>query len=87
MQRGAEAFGFRGQVWTRARVAVVIRFEFGVSYHTVYVGRLLKAIRSSPQKPMRRARQRNEAAIAHWRDETWPALKRGRKSGSKHSSS
>ena len=87
LQRGAEAFGFRGQVWTRARVAVVIRFEFGVSYHPVHVGRLLKAIRSSPQKPMRRARQRNEAVIAHWRDETWPAIKRGRKPSSRPSSS
>jgi transposase len=82
LQRGAEAFGFRGQVWTRARVAVVIRFEFGVSYHAVHVGRLLKAIRWSPQKPMRRARQRNEAAIAYWRDETWPAIKKGRKRSS-----
>jgi transposase len=87
LQRGAEAFGFRGQVWTRARVAVVIRFAFGVSYHTVQVGRLLKASRWSPQKPMRRARQRDEAAIAHWREQTWPALKRGRRSSSRASSS
>jgi transposase len=85
LQRGAEAFGFRGQLWTRARVAVVIRFEFGVSYHPVHVGRLLKAIRWSPQKPARRARQRNEAAIRRWRAETWPAIKRGRRSSSKPS--
>jgi transposase len=85
LQRGAEAFGFRGQVWTRARVAVVIRFDFGVSYHPVHVGRLLKAIRWSPQKPMRRARQRDDAAIARWRAETWPAINRGRRSSSKPS--
>jgi transposase len=87
LQRGAEAFGFRGQVWTRARVAVVIRFECGVSYHPVHVGRLLKAIRWSPQKPARRAHQRDEAAIAHWREQTWPALNRGRGSSNKASSS
>jgi transposase len=87
LQRGAEAFGFRGQVWTRARVAVVMRFEFGVSYHPVHVGRLLKAIRWSPQKPARRAHQRDEAAIAHWREQTWPAIKRGRGSSNKASSS
>jgi transposase len=87
LQRGAEAFGFRGQVWTRARVAVVIRFEFGVSYHPIHVGRLLKALRWSPQKPMRRARQRDEAAIARWRTETWPAIKKGRKRSSRRSSS
>ena len=80
LHRGPEAYGFRGQVWTRGRVAVVLRLEFGVSYHPVHVGRLLKAIRWSPQKPARRARQRDEAAIAHWREQTWPALKRGRRS-------
>jgi transposase len=87
LQRGAEAFGFRGQVWTRARVAVVIRFECGVSYHPVHVGRRLKALRWSPQKPARRAHQRDEAAIAHWREQTWPALNRGRGSSNKASSS
>jgi transposase len=87
LQSGAEAYGFRGQVWTRARVAVIIRLEFGVSYHPVHVGRLLKAIRWSPQKPMRRARQRHEAAIARWRDETWPAIKKGRRLHSKPSCS
>jgi transposase len=87
LQRGAEAFGFRGQVWTRARVAVVIRFEFGVSYHPVHVGRLLKAIRWSPQKPMRRARQRDDAAMARWREETWPTIKKGRRRSSRPFSS
>jgi transposase len=85
LQPGAEAYSFRGEVWTRARVAVIIRLEFGVSYHPLHVGRLLKAIRWSPQKPMRRARQRNEAAIARWRDETWPAIKKGRGRSSKRS--
>ena len=87
LRRGAEAYGFRGQVWTRGRVAAVLRLAFGVSYHPVHVGRLLKAIRWSPQKPARRARQRDEAAIARWRDETWPALNRGRKPKRKRSSS
>jgi transposase len=66
-------------------VAVIIRLECGVSYHPVHVGRLLKARRWSPQKPMRRARQRHEAAIARWRDETWPAIKKGRRLHSKPS--
>jgi transposase len=79
LRRGAEAYGFRGQVWTRGRVAAVLQLAFGVSYHPVHVGRLLKAIRWSPQKPVRRARQRDEAAIAQWRDDTWPAIKKGPK--------
>jgi transposase len=85
LQPGAEAYGFRGEVWTRARVAVIIRLACGVSSHPVHVGRLLKAIRWSPQKPARRARQRDEATIRHWRQETWPALNRGRRSSSKPS--
>ena len=79
LRRGAEAYGFRGQVWTRGRVAAVLQLAFGVSSHPVHVGRLLKAIRWSPQKPVRRARQRDEAAIAQWRDDTWPAINKGPK--------
>jgi len=42
LKRGAEAHGFRGEVWTCERVAIVIRREFGVSYHPAHVSRLLK---------------------------------------------
>jgi transposase len=87
LQRGPEAYGFRGQLWTRTRVAEVIRGAFGIIYHPVHVGRLLKAIRWSPQKPMRRARQRDEMAIVRWRTETWPAIKKGRQRSSRRSSS
>jgi transposase len=87
LHRGAEAYGFRGQVWTRGRIAAVIHLEFGISYHPVHVGRLLKALRWSPQKPARRARQRDEVAITRWREEIWPALNRGRKRSSRRSSS
>ena len=87
LHRGADADGFRGAVWTRSRVAAVIRLEFGVTYHPTHVGRLCKAIRWSPQKPVRRARQRDEAAISRWREDTWPAIKRGRRPSTKRSSS
>jgi transposase len=86
LHQGPTAYGFRGDLWTRSRVAAIIRLEFGVCYHPRHVGRLLALIRWSPQKPTRRARQRDEAAIAQWRDETWPALKKGRRLGSKRSS-
>ena len=86
LHRGAEAYGFRGQVWTCGRIAAVIQLECRVPSHPVHVGRLLKAMRWSPQKPMRRARQRHEAAIARWRTETWPAIKKGLKRSSRRSS-
>ena len=87
LHRGAEAYGFRGQLWTRGRVAAVIRREFGIGYHPVHVGRVLKALHWSPQKPARRARQRDEGAIARWRQQTWPALKKGRRPSSRPPSS
>ena len=78
LERGAEADGFRGEVWTCERVAIVIRREFGVSYHPAHVSRLLKALRQSLQKPQRRAEQRDEEAIDNWKQEKWPSLKKGR---------
>jgi transposase len=87
LNRGPPAYGFRGELWTRSRVAAIIRLELGISYHPRHVGRLLDAIRWSPQKPARRARQRDEAAIARWREDTWPAIKRGRRPNSKRFSS
>ena len=87
LPRGPTAYGFRGQVWTRQRVAEVIRVVYGVVYHPAHGGRLLKALRWSPQKPMRRARQRDEAAMARWRTETWPAINKGRRRRSRPSSS
>jgi transposase len=73
---GAEAYGFRGDVWTCARVAHVIAEEFGVRYHKDHVGRLLRELRWTPQVPIRRAVQRDEEAIRRWRDEVWPELQR-----------
>ncbi len=73
---GPEAYGFRGQVWTRARIASVIEEEFGVRYHKGHVGRLLQELHWTPQVPLRRAIQRDEDAIRRWRVEVWPDLQR-----------
>ena len=73
---GAEAYGYRGEVWTTKRVAEVIWRTFDVSYHPAHVSRLLRAVRLSVQKPIEQATQRNEQAIQAWRDEQWPALKK-----------
>jgi transposase len=76
LARGAEAFGFRGQVWTTARVVEMIRQQFGVSYHRAHGSRLLRRIKQSRQKPIQKATQRDEAAIQTWKEERWPALKK-----------
>jgi transposase len=86
LSHGAEAYGFRGEVWTCARVAQVIQQEFGVLYHKAHVSRLLKELDWTPQKPILRATQRDEHAIARWRCETWPDIKKGTKAAPNHCS-
>jgi transposase len=76
LAQGAEAYGFRGAVWTRARVADVIEGEFGVRYDPSHVGRILRACGWSLQKPMRRAKQRDEEAIRAWKEERWPEVEK-----------
>lgn len=76
LEAGAEAHGFRGEVWTCPRVAQVIKREFGVTYTQQQVGKILRKIGWSRQKPVKRASQRDEKAIAAWRNERWPALKK-----------
>jgi transposase len=76
LSHGAGAYGFRGEVWTCARVATVIWEEFGVSYHKAHVSRLLKRLHWTPQLPIERAAQRDEEIIKQWRIEVWPELKK-----------
>lgn len=73
----AEAYGFRGEVWTADRLRWLIKDQFGVSYHAAHVCRLARSLGLSSHKPARRAKQRNEAAIENWKHNTWPELKRG----------
>ncbi len=77
LQKGAEAYGFLGDVWTQNRVRAVIKQEFGVDYHRDHIGRILAALGWSLQKPIERASQRNEQAIERWKDEQWPEIKKG----------
>lgn len=85
LDRGAEAYGFRGEVWTCTRVAQVILKEFGVSYHPAHVSRLVRASGLSLRKPARRANQRDKEAIEHWKqEERWPALKKGYRGRQNH---
>jgi transposase len=76
LAQGAQAHGFRAELWTCERLAIVIRKEFGVSYHPAHVSRVVRALGLSLQKPMRRANQRDEQAIRHWKEQPWPELKK-----------
>ena len=73
---GAEAYGFRGEVWTRGRVGKVIQEVFGVCFSLGHIGRILKQIGWTRQKPIPRASQRDEQAIERWRTEKWLELEK-----------
>jgi transposase len=85
LREGAEAHGFRGDLWTRKRVAVLIERNLGIRYHPGHVSKLLQSWKWSSQKPEQRARQRDEAAIEQWVKDRWPAIKKEGHRGGAHS--
>jgi len=74
--KGAMANGYRTELWTTLRIAELIRRQMGVVYHRNHVGKLLHGLGWSPQKPERRALERDEEAIARWKRAVWPRLKK-----------
>ena len=77
--RGAQAAGYSTDLWTLRRIGELIKKEFGVSYASSAVWRLLVVdLRWSTQKPERRATQRDEAAIEEWKSKQWPQVKKKR---------
>lgn len=77
--QGARKHGYGTDLWTLARVAEVIAVNFGVQYHPGHVWYILRSMHWSSQKPERRARERDEKAIATWRCEDWPRIKKRQK--------
>ena len=61
-------------LWTRAGVATLIEREYGMAVSLTTVGRYLRAWGMTPQKPVRRAYERNDSAIKRWLVEEYPAL-------------
>ena len=74
--RGAQGAGYATDLWTLSRVTEVIERRFGVTYHPGHVWYILRDMGWSCQKPERRARERDEEAIAGWRKEEWPRVKK-----------
>ena len=66
-------------LWTRAAVADLLREHCGVRLSLSSVGRYLKAWGFTPQKPLRRAFERDPKAVAHWLKTQYPAIRRAAK--------
>lgn len=82
LKAGPRQAGFPTDLWTLPRIAQLIDREFGVSYHSTHVGRLLKSLGFSRQKPQRKSKEQDADAVATWREEKWPAIKKGRRRSS-----
>lgn len=79
VQGGAVAAGFEGEQWTQGRVRQIIAERFGVHYSERHVGRVLKQLGLTLQKPARQASQRHEQAIIDWQTSGWMQVKKRQK--------
>jgi transposase len=77
--------GFATDLWSAPRLARLIEQEWGVSFHSDALTRWLQQRGFTPQKPRRSHRERDAAAIARWRAEDWPRIKK-RPAGGGHRS-
>jgi transposase len=77
LERGPAAHGWvEDQFWTVARVATVIARRFHVRFSVPQTWRILRQMGWTPQAPVHRAVERDEAAVATWVKETWPRVER-----------
>src|SRR5271163_4063759 len=75
LEAGPAAWGYEDQCWTLARIAELVWERFGVEYTLAGVHVLMHRAGWSVQVPARRAAERDDAAVARWKEETWPVIK------------
>jgi transposase len=76
LMKGALAAGLPTDLWTCPRVSWLIQRQFNVHYHPAHVSRVLHGLGFSPQKPTRRAVERDEERIRAWIAQDWPRVKK-----------
>jgi transposase len=75
-------YGFDFGLWTRQIVADLIQDRFGIGLSLTAVGNLLHRQGLTPQKPLRRAYERDDAAVKQWQKEVYPGIqKQAKKQG------
>jgi len=75
---GPEQLGYETPLWTCPRVAHLIEQQFSVRYHEGHVWKLLVRLGWSPQRPVGRARERDQEQVQSWKKKVWPGLKKKR---------
>jgi len=76
LRRGPLTHGFPTGLWTLKRVAIVIERLTGVRYPESSVWRWLGRMGWTPQRPKRRASERDDAALQHWKEVEWRRIKK-----------
>jgi transposase len=77
LAQGATAHGWQNDLWTCPRVKLVIQRQFGIDYHVDHVRKILvHRLGWTSQRPERKARERKEEEIEHWRSVEFPRLKK-----------
>lgn len=66
---------FEFALWTRAMIRDLIREKFGVHLSEVSVGRLLKKLGLTPQRPLRRAYQQDPKRVERWLKQEFPRIR------------
>jgi transposase len=77
--------GFATELWTGSRLARLIEQEWGIQFHPNYLESWLRRRGFTPQKPQRKARERDDEAIARWLETDWPRIKKRRGGGARRS--
>ena len=67
---------FSFALWTRAMIGVVIKRQFGIKLSDASVGRLLRQLGLSCQKPLFRAYQKNPDLVEQWKQTVFPQIKK-----------
>jgi transposase len=69
-------YGFDFGLWTRKILASLIHEKIGIKLGLTAVGRLLANLNITPQKPLRRAYERDPTAVEKWKKEDFPKIKK-----------
>lgn len=74
--KGPETAGYHTQLWTLARITDTVLHVTGIAYGDRSIWHVLRRMGWSCQKPARRAKERDEEAIARWIKVEWPSIKK-----------
>lgn len=74
--KGPEAFGYNSQLWTLPRITEIVRKVTQAAYRDRSIWHVLLRMGWSCQKPTRKAKERDEKAIARWKKVEWPSIKK-----------